>query len=170
MALSTSMSSNTDWAGARWRQMRLPSPTTVGSAVERERSNECMTWIADDVKILHNDWPYGLRANIVHLVVWLRFRLQEDATTGDLTVLARQQVHDFVDRTFRPQVDSSQVSMAAVDKLLWFRNWTSIKSVRGLEHFHVLLNNPDSTFIRHITNNDRPMANSRVTGKYSPIL
>ncbi|CAN9332563.1 unnamed protein product [Alternaria alternata] len=26
----------------------------------------------EDIKILYNDWPYGIDADVVHLVVWTR--------------------------------------------------------------------------------------------------
>ncbi|TIA33393.1 hypothetical protein D6C79_08974, partial [Aureobasidium pullulans] len=38
----------------------------------------------DDIKILFNDWPYGIDTRIVHLVVWVKFPFEEDPVTGDL--------------------------------------------------------------------------------------
>ena len=34
-------------------------------------------WI-DDVKIIYNDWPYGIDKSIVHLCVWTKFPLDVD--------------------------------------------------------------------------------------------
>ena len=32
----------------------------------------------DDVKIIFNDWPYGIDKSIVHLCVWTKFPLDVD--------------------------------------------------------------------------------------------
>lgn len=66
---------------------------------------------ADDYKILHNDWPYGLDPRIVHLVVWTKFELKAVSATGDLTDKARREIDDFVTKTFRSRVPSNQVSL-----------------------------------------------------------
>lgn len=65
----------------------------------------------DDLKILYNDWPYGIDPKIVHLVVWTKFELKEDAVTGDLTNQARQELEDFVTKTFRSRVPAEHVSL-----------------------------------------------------------
>jgi hypothetical protein len=53
-----------------------------------------------DVKVLWNDWPYGIEERIVHLVVWTKFVLEDDPATGDLTDGMRAQIEDYVTRTF----------------------------------------------------------------------
>jgi hypothetical protein len=65
---------------------------------------------ADDVKILWNDWPYGLDKRIVHLVVWTKFELKSDKTNGDLTDKARAEIDTFVSKTFRSRVPPENVS------------------------------------------------------------
>lgn len=65
---------------------------------------------ADDIKILWNDWPYGIDKRIAHLVVWTKFELKTDSTTGDLTEQARTEIDDFVARTFRSRVPEKHVS------------------------------------------------------------
>lgn len=40
---------------------------------------------------------------------------------------------------------------------MWFRNPPALKSVLGLEHFHVMLYQPDMEFVREITRGDVPM-------------
>jgi hypothetical protein len=89
----------------------------------------------DDYRILINDWPYGLAPGIVHICVWLKVRLPVDeGNGGDLTMEGRRMVEEFVGRTFvRP------LGMQGSDRVLWFKNWTGLQSVRGLEHIHVLL-------------------------------
>lgn len=99
-----------------------------------------------DVKILFNDWPYGIDEDIVHLVVWTKFELAENPETGDLSDEARAQIDDFVGQTFRSKMPAENVA--------WFKNWKSLKSVEAVEHFHVLLNKPDKAFLAQLTGND----------------
>ncbi|THW48556.1 hypothetical protein D6D22_02141 [Aureobasidium pullulans] len=103
----------------------------------------------DDIKILFNDWPYGIDTRIVHLVVWVKFPFEEDPSTGDLTDLARKQVDSYVEKTFRARVGS--------ENCIWFKNWASLKSIHAVEHFHVMLFDPDKDFVKHVTNNDVPL-------------
>ena len=54
----------------------------------------------DDIKVLRNDWPYGIDKRIVHLVVWTKFALEDDVETGDLTDTARAEVDAYVAKAF----------------------------------------------------------------------
>ncbi|KAK2010556.1 hypothetical protein LZ32DRAFT_607409 [Colletotrichum eremochloae] len=101
-----------------------------------------------DWRVLYNDWPYGIDTRIVHLVVWTKFELEENPATGDLTERARGEIETFVDKTFRTKMKP--------DTVIWFKNWRSLKSVHAVEHFHVMLFNPDPEFVREITNGDVP--------------
>jgi hypothetical protein len=103
----------------------------------------------DDMKILFNDWPYGIDSRIVHLVIWVKFPLEEDTTTGDLTDTARQQINSYVDTTFASKVGS--------ENCIWFKNWASLKSIQAVEHFHVMLFDPDIEFVQKVTLNDVPL-------------
>ncbi|TDZ28346.1 N-acetylglucosamine-induced protein 1 [Colletotrichum spinosum] len=102
----------------------------------------------EDLRILCNDWPYGIDGRIVHLVVWTKFELEEDAGTGDLTKAAREKIDAFVGQTFRRKMKSSSV--------IWFKNWRSLKSVLAVEHFHVMLFDPDPAFVQQLTHGDVP--------------
>ncbi|KAI0175591.1 hypothetical protein GGR52DRAFT_319046 [Hypoxylon sp. FL1284] len=102
----------------------------------------------DDVKILCNDWPYGIDPRIVHLVVWTKFDLAEDPATGDLTDEARAEIEQYTQKTF-----GSRISR---DHYIWFKNWRSLKSVHAVEHFHVMLFDPDPKFVDEITHGDVP--------------
>jgi hypothetical protein len=62
-----------------------------------------------DIKILRNDWPYGIDEDIVHLVVWTKFPFQDDPETGDLTVESRKQIDEYVKKTFY-KIDPDHVS------------------------------------------------------------
>ncbi|KIN04156.1 hypothetical protein OIDMADRAFT_18213 [Oidiodendron maius Zn] len=104
----------------------------------------------DDLKILRNDWPYGVASSIVHLVVWTKFELEPDPVTDDLTDHARKEIDDFVREKFSKRVGE--------DNVIWFKNWKALKSVHAVEHFHVMLNNPDPEFVKEITAGDIPMS------------
>lgn len=82
-------------------RLRWPEPIRP-----RGRPFQC----PDDIKIIRNDWPYGLDKRIVHLVVWTKFELCEDPTTGDLTDVARAEIDAFVSTTFR----CSQVRLQSI--------------------------------------------------------
>ena len=70
--------------------------------------------LASDIKILYNDWPYGIDKRIVHLVIWTKFELEDDPLTDDLTEKARKEIDDFVDETFGKQVGKENVSVTWV--------------------------------------------------------
>ncbi|KAK6948442.1 hypothetical protein Daesc_010208 [Daldinia eschscholtzii] len=97
----------------------------------------------DDIKILWNDWPYGIDERIVHLVVWTKFELPEDPVTTDLTDEARAEIDAYVQKTFGSRIPKD-------------RNWRSLKSVQAVEHFHVMLFDPDPKFVEEITHGDVP--------------
>lgn len=64
-----------------------------------------------DVKVLWNDWPYGIDERIVHLVVWTKFELEDDPATDDLTVQARGEIDAYVDEVFGKKVGKENVSL-----------------------------------------------------------
>ena len=126
-----------------------------------------------DIKTLWNDWPYGLDKRIVHIVVWTKFDLEEDPQTLDLTNVARKDINDYVDKVFGSRMPKENVSCAAAcsslvaclilhlsmpltvtGQYIWFKNWSSLKSVHAVEHFHVMLFDPDPAFIDEITHGD----------------
>jgi hypothetical protein len=65
----------------------------------------------NDVKILWNDWPYGIDERIVHLVVWTKFELEDDPATDDLTDEARKEIDGYVDEVFGKRVGKENVSL-----------------------------------------------------------
>lgn len=107
--------------------------------------------IIDDYIILYNDWPYGVDERIVHLVVWTKFELPADPASkiGDMSTTTRAFVNDFVEKTF--------VSTCGRENVRWFKNWNSLKSIHAVEHFHVMLYDPDAEFVRRVTHGDRPL-------------
>lgn len=117
-----------------------------GKTVAKFHVRQSLTGAADDIKILLNDWPYGIDTRIVHLVVWVKFQLEENPITGDLTDSARQQIDSYIDQTFRIHVGAANC--------IWFKNWASLKSIHAVEHFHVMLFNADAKFVKDVTNGD----------------
>lgn len=112
-----------------------------------------------DYKVLYNDWPYGIDLDIVHLVVWTKFELEDDLVTGELTPESKAMIEAFVQKTF------CGVGGVSRDNLVWFKNWRSLKSVQALEHFHVMLYKPDAEFLRRVTGGDMSMAQKLRCGK-----
>lgn len=103
-----------------------------------------------DINILYNDFPYGIDEKIVHLVVWTKFDLEDDPATGELTPKARREIDDYVQKTF--------CSRTTPENVIWFKNWRSLRSIHAVEHFHVMLYEPDMAFVEEITNGDVPLA------------
>ncbi|KAJ5102549.1 hypothetical protein N7532_003078, partial [Penicillium argentinense] len=95
----------------------------------------------EDYKILRNDWPYGLDAGISHLVVWLRTPIPVKSAEGHLTDESRALIEDFVQRTFVDRLadDPQQRFSDPKNRVLWFKNWVGLQSVRALEHVHILV-------------------------------
>ena len=67
----------------------------------------------DDVRVLANDWPYGLDPRAVHLVVWTRFALDAHPRTGELADDARAAVDAWVSATFRSHLPPHHVRRAS---------------------------------------------------------
>ena len=133
-------------------------------------------WVVDDVKIIYNDWPYGIDRSIVHLCVWTKFPLDVDEQdpNGDLTPEMRGKIDEYVATTFGSRVPAENVSYPSLHqsllrglgcegwvgltarKIIWFKNWAKLKSIRSMEHFHVMMKDPDMEFIEEITKGDSP--------------
>ena len=112
-------------------QHRLPwgsPPFTYNASVPFHDSS--------DFKILVNDWPYGLTPDITHIVVWSKTPIPTDEKTGDVTEESSSIIRDFVDRTFVKRLDPEGKGK---ERVLWFKNWVQLQSVRALEHIHVLV-------------------------------
>lgn len=105
-----------------------------------------------DYKILRNDWPYGFTPDITHLVVWLKPPIPVEPETGDLTPSSRKLIEDFVRKTF---VERLAREGHIEDRVQWFKNWTRLQSVRGLEHVHVLVRDVPDKMIAEWTGEGR---------------
>lgn len=104
----------------------------------------------DDYKILKNDWPYGLAEGIVHICVWLKTPISVTPDTGDLTERSREIVGAFVERVFVGRL-REVFGEEARERALWFKNWTGLQSVRGIDHVHVLVRDAPEQVLRDWT-------------------
>ncbi|KAK4231558.1 hypothetical protein QBC38DRAFT_354554, partial [Podospora fimiseda] len=99
-----------------------------------------------DYCVLKNDWPYGFEPGIFHIVVWTRTPIATDDTVGDMTPESRKIVSDFIKRFF---VD--RLGPGGEDRVLWFKNWVALQSVRTVDHVHVLVKDVDPEIIEEWT-------------------
>lgn len=99
-----------------------------------------------DYRILVNDWPYAFAPDMTHLVVWTRTRIETEPIKGDLTPESRRIIQDFVDRVFVATVGEN-----GKNRVLWFKNWVALQSVRTLEHIHVIVRDLDPEILRDWT-------------------
>jgi len=127
------------------------SPAASSGELEFSLKNPTPFANAADYKILINDWPYGLAPGIVHICVWLKMRLPVTCDTGDLTPSGRHLVQEFVRTAFE-----EKLGVEGADKVLWFKNWTGLQSIRGLEHIHVLVRDIEQEKLDEII--ERPSA------------
>ena len=93
--------------------------------------------------MLANDWPYGFTPEITHLLVWSKVPIPVDPDSGDVTEASRGVIEAFVQRYFvKPlerELDVGVEGQQARERVVWFKNWVGLQSVRGVEHVHVLV-------------------------------
>ncbi|KAK7940859.1 uncharacterized protein PG986_013246 [Apiospora aurea] len=99
-----------------------------------------------DYRVLLNDWPYGLTDDIKHIVVWSRTPITTDPETGDMTPESRGTVDNFVKRYF-----VNRLGPGGESRVLWFKNWVALQSVRALEHIHVMVKDVDKETLEEWT-------------------
>jgi hypothetical protein len=76
--------------------------------------------------------------------------------SGDLTAEGRRMVNEFVESKF-----VRRLKVEGQDKVMWFKNWSVLQSVRGLEHVHVLVRDVERGELEEIV--ERPWE-KRVNG------
>jgi hypothetical protein len=109
------------------------TPLTSGSPTFAHVSNVPFH-VRSDYAVLLNDWPYGFVPGITHLVVWSKTPIATDSIKGDVTESSRKLIEEFVHDYF-----VGDLGQDGKDKVLWFKNWVSLQSVRGVDHVHVLV-------------------------------
>jgi hypothetical protein len=78
-------------------------------------------------------------------VVWSKTPIPTDEKTGDVTEESRRIIEEFVRRTFVERLNGD------ADRVMWFKNWVQLQSVRALEHVHVLVKDVKRTDIEFWT-------------------
>jgi hypothetical protein len=96
-----------------------------------------------DYRVLINDWPYGFAPGITHIVVWSRTPIPTDDTVGDMTPESRKMVAEFIKQYF---VDS--LGPGGEDRVMWFKNWVALQSVRTVDHVHVLVKDVEPALLQ----------------------
>lgn len=96
--------------------------------------------------MLINDWPYGFAPGITHIVVWSRTPIATDDTVGDMTPESRRTVAEFIKQFF---VES--LGPGGEDRVVWFKNWVALQSVRTVDHVHVLVKDVEPALLREWT-------------------
>ena len=76
--------------------------------------------------------------------------MDEDPKTAKLLPDMQRHTTDFINRTF--------IDPCGEGNVVWFRNWQSLKSVDSVDHLHVMIFNPDMTFLDRLTGGDWPLA------------
>ncbi|KAH8667635.1 hypothetical protein BGZ60DRAFT_528925 [Tricladium varicosporioides] len=99
-----------------------------------------------DYRVLLNDWPYGFPQNITHMIVWTRTPIQTDSDRGDITPESRKLIEGFIERYF-----TNRLGHDAEHRVIWFKNWVALQSVKTLEHIHVLVRDVDPSLIEEWT-------------------
>lgn len=63
-----------------------------------------------------------------------------------MTEESRRVIEEFVERVFvrglegeEEEAEGGKEGDSARDRVLWFKNWVSLQSVRGVDHVHVLV-------------------------------
>jgi len=65
--------------------------------------------------------------------VWSKTPIAVDDETGMVTEESKRVIEGFVERTFGDRLEGG------MERVLWFKNWVQLQSVRALEHVHVLV-------------------------------
>jgi len=99
-----------------------------------------------DIKILYNKFPYYFEEDVSHLCVWSKVRIPTDPNSdvGDISEETREQIRKYIENTFIKPLGITW------DDVEWFKNWTSLQSVRSISHIHVLIKGGDKNKIEEM--------------------
>jgi hypothetical protein len=64
-----------------------------------------------------------------------------DDARGDVTAESKRVIEEFVERQFVFTLAKEETISVddARKRIMWFKNWVSLQSVRGVDHVHVLV-------------------------------
>ncbi|KAI5969031.1 hypothetical protein CANMA_001921 [Candida margitis] len=131
-----------------WKQDDIrcqTSPATPSQEYSISQPQDLILYNDDDVKIIPNKFPYYFEDSVVHLCVWSKLTIPNDADSpvGDISPLTRRIIERYLEKTFIEKGVSE-------DNILWFKNWSSLQSVRSVSHIHVLLHDVDNGLIQKL--------------------
>ena len=89
----------------------------------------------------------------MHLVVWLKTPIPVQPPEGYLGPEEREVVKRFVRERFVERLEKEGLERGGGESVLWFKNWVSLQSVRGLDHIHVLVRDVPRSIIDEWTAN-----------------
>lgn len=89
-----------------------------------------------DVCITLNDFPYYIKERTLHLLVWVKFPMPPDTNSdiGDIDDETKKYIEKYINNTF---VEGLNVQR---DRIIWWKNYTLIQSIKSIPHIHVLIN------------------------------
>lgn len=118
-----------EWANP---QDYLMSDLEIAKTVESK--GEYIFTCSEDLKIIPNHFPYFFEKGIKHYCIWTKIRIPSDYThpLGDLSKPIRKAIDTYVNKTFNHFGISS-------DRIVWFRNWEALQSVKELSHIHIII-------------------------------
>ncbi|KAI5954709.1 hypothetical protein KGF57_003732 [Candida theae] len=130
-----------------WKQSDIRSQTATTPPQEYSTSNpqDLIFYNPDDIKIIYNKFPYYFEESVVHLCVWSKLTIPNDINSpaGDISPLTKRIIERYLQKTFLEKGISKQ-------DMVWFRNWSSLQSVRSVSHIHVLLHNVDDGILQKL--------------------
>lgn len=87
------------------------------------------------LKVIYNLFPYHFSHDVLHLCVWSKVRIyaDENSPEGDISAETRQVISRYVNDQFTVPLELD------AEDVCWFKNWTSLQSVKAISHIHVLL-------------------------------
>ncbi|KAG2732508.1 hypothetical protein G9P44_004925 [Scheffersomyces stipitis] len=99
-----------------------------------------------DLRIIHNRFPYYFEDDVSHLCVWSKVRIPTDPNSadGDITTETRNKINQYIEETFIRPLGLTW------EQVEWFKNWTSLQSVKSISHIHVLIKGGDKNKIEQM--------------------
>lgn len=114
----------------------------------------------DDIKIIRNDWPYGLAEGITHLVIWSKVSIPIDPDTSLPTAEATATIATFLRRVFDKWLGADYGN-----NVLWFKQKAEWQSVKSLDHIHVMVRGLAESEIDALTGTTRQQILSEQVAK-----
>ena len=121
----------------RWSFNTKKAYGSITNFVVQER----LAWTPRDPSQPVSAHSFTHQSGIKHILVWTRTPIAVDDDRGDVTPESKRIIEEFVERHFvYTLAKEAGVSLEqARERVMWFKNWVSLQSVRGVDHVHVLV-------------------------------